>query len=66
MFPTQQVKRTPHELPDGFEDILGTYDNSFTCDGKSFGYYADIANQCKVFHICQPITLGKRIFNSTM
>jgi len=55
---SERSKREAHQLPDGYEEILGTYDNSFTCDGKTFGYYADMANQCKVFHICQPITLA--------
>lgn len=28
---------------------------NFTCDGKDYGYYADQALDCKVFHICSPI-----------
>lgn len=29
---------------------------SFTCDNKIYGYYADVANDCQIFHICYPIT----------
>merc|ERR1712029_23667 len=27
-------------------------DLSFSCDGREYGYYADPATNCKVFHIC--------------
>ena len=26
----------------------------FSCEGRDYGYYADIANNCQVFHICWP------------
>ncbi|CAL4181253.1 unnamed protein product [Meganyctiphanes norvegica] len=29
-------------------------DASFSCEGREYGYYADVSNQCKVYHICQP------------
>ena len=28
---------------------------SFKCEGQAYGYYADVANGCQVFHICLPI-----------
>ncbi|CAB4067652.1 unnamed protein product [Lepeophtheirus salmonis] len=28
---------------------------TFTCDGQPYGYYADVDNNCQVFHICLPI-----------
>ena len=28
---------------------------SFSCEGREYGYYADVANACQVFHICWPI-----------
>lgn len=27
-------------------------DLTFSCVGKSYGYYADVSTNCKVFHIC--------------
>lgn len=30
-------------------------DLSFSCDGRQYGYYADVSNNCQVFHICLPI-----------
>merc|ERR1712002_440553 len=32
----------------------GEINYGFTCDDKPFGYYADIANHCQIFHICYP------------
>lgn len=26
----------------------------FSCEGRTYGYYADIFNNCQVFHICWP------------
>jgi hypothetical protein len=28
---------------------------SFKCEGQAYGYYADVANGCQVFHICLPL-----------
>ena len=27
---------------------------AFSCEGRDYGYYADVANNCQVFHICWP------------
>ena len=29
--------------------------DEFTCDGRSYGYYADVANDCQLFHVCYPV-----------
>ncbi|XP_037092194.1 uncharacterized protein LOC119112205 [Pollicipes pollicipes] len=35
----------------------------FSCEGKPYGYYADMANDCRIFHICQPVDVsGDSIF----
>ncbi|XP_076031335.1 U-scoloptoxin(01)-Cw1a-like [Oratosquilla oratoria] len=26
----------------------------FSCDGLKYGYYADVNNDCRVFHVCAP------------
>ncbi|QQP52927.1 Uncharacterized protein FKW44_005225, partial [Caligus rogercresseyi] len=28
---------------------------TFSCDGQPYGYYADVDNNCQIFHICLPI-----------
>ena len=30
--------------------------DEFTCDARPYGYYADVANECQIFHICYPVT----------
>ena len=48
--------RMAYELPDGADTILESgLQTSFSCDGRPYGYYADVANGCQVFHICLPI-----------
>ena len=27
----------------------------FSCEGQAYGYYADVDNNCEIFHICLPI-----------
>merc|ERR1719341_566436 len=31
--------------------------NTFNCDKKQYGYYADVDNDCEIFHICLPVHL---------
>ena len=45
-------------LPASVADLLDApYDYGFNCDQQDagYGYYADVNNGCKVFHICVPI-----------
>merc|ERR1712243_525890 len=48
---------TGNGLPAGAEEVLsGPYDpNAFSCEGQDYGYYADVARGCEIFHICLPI-----------
>jgi hypothetical protein len=32
-------------------------ESSFSCEHKKYGYYADVANKCRVYHICQPVQM---------
>merc|ERR1711868_200851 len=27
-----------------------------SCEGQAYGYFADVDNNCEVFHICYPLT----------
>merc|ERR1719431_72740 len=29
--------------------------DKFTCEGRAYGYYADVANDCQLFHVCYPV-----------
>lgn len=37
------------------DDANSTLNESFSCYEKRYGYYADIAKDCSVFHLCYPI-----------
>jgi len=59
--PPQSSQQVPsydqtNTLPAGAELIIGQLKPGFTCDNKVYGYYADVANDCRVFHVCWPIT----------
>jgi len=46
----------PYQLADGVEGFLtAPLDTSFSCEGRPYGYYADVPNSCQVFHVCLPL-----------
>ncbi|KAJ8679382.1 hypothetical protein QAD02_015169 [Eretmocerus hayati] len=50
------VKKKPSGLmlPDNATSIRENIVDTFSCDGRIYGYYADTANDCQVFHVCVP------------
>lgn len=44
-----QNKREAYELPDGL-DYIPSIRTTFQCPGA--GYYADMDNNCQLFHVC--------------
>ncbi|KAG7155399.1 U-scoloptoxin(01)-Cw1a-like 35 [Homarus americanus] len=52
------VKRnsTPFEyqLPSNASVIVGRINTGFDCTNRQYGYYADQANGCAIFHVCYP------------
>ncbi|CAL4077323.1 unnamed protein product [Meganyctiphanes norvegica] len=44
----------PLNLPSGASYLLGDISSSFSCADRPYGYYADVDNFCRVFHICNP------------
>ncbi|KAL5282220.1 hypothetical protein ACFFRR_005437 [Megaselia abdita] len=30
-------------------------DSEFSCENKTYGYYADVENDCQIFHVCLPV-----------
>ena len=48
--------RSAYQFSDGYLEVLGGEpEQVFTCEGRPYGYYADAASDCRVFHICLPI-----------
>ncbi|XP_067139173.1 protein starmaker-like [Centruroides vittatus] len=41
-------------LPAGAGNLFVEIDTTFSCDGKVYGYYADVYNDCKIYHVCHP------------
>lgn len=53
------MKRSPYELAMDYDKLLGgPLKETFSCEGLRFGYYADMDNDCKIFHICHPRQLA--------
>ncbi|KAG7161532.1 uncharacterized protein LOC121874944 [Homarus americanus] len=48
--------RMAYQLPDGYLEILGQdASQTFDCANRAYGYYADVANACRIFHVCEPV-----------
>lgn len=43
-------------LPSNATSIRSDIKDNFSCDGKAYGYYADVDNDCQIFHVCLPVT----------
>ncbi|KAG7161529.1 U-scoloptoxin(01)-Er1a-like [Homarus americanus] len=49
--------RMAYQASDGYLEILGAEPaQNFDCAGRAYGYYADVATDCRVFHVCLPIS----------
>ncbi|XP_064120317.1 U-scoloptoxin(01)-Cw1a-like [Macrobrachium nipponense] len=42
------------ELPSNASLILGGIQTGFECSDLPYGYYADQANSCAIYHVCLP------------
>ena len=43
-------------LADGWDGVLTRQlDSTFSCDGRRYGYFADVYNDCQLFHVCMPV-----------
>ncbi|KAK3873907.1 hypothetical protein Pcinc_021114 [Petrolisthes cinctipes] len=47
--------RSAYQLPSGVELFRTQIITSFSCAGRPYGYYADVANDCAIFHVCYPV-----------
>ncbi|XP_037935326.1 mucin-17 [Teleopsis dalmanni] len=43
-------------LPSNATSIRADITDNFSCDDKAYGYYADVENDCQIFHVCLPVT----------
>jgi len=57
LLPPTLADSTPdsYELPSNATAVNGgPIVTGFSCDGLQYGFYADLANECRVFHVCYP------------
>jgi len=47
--------RQAYVLPSGVEFLRSQIITSFSCAGRPYGYFADVANDCALFHVCYPV-----------
>ncbi|XP_053633581.1 U-scoloptoxin(01)-Cw1a-like [Cherax quadricarinatus] len=48
--------RMPYQLPADVEQYLSSpIQTTFSCDNLPYGYYADVDNNCELFHVCFPV-----------
>lgn len=47
--------RPPLELPSNATSIRSEITDTFTCENRAYGYYADVENECQIFHVCLPV-----------
>ncbi|CAG0888986.1 unnamed protein product [Cyprideis torosa] len=45
----------PLGLSSGAFVLFGSILSSFSCEGRNYGYYADVSMDCRLFHICHPM-----------
>ncbi|XP_034658123.1 titin [Drosophila subobscura] len=43
-------------LPSNATSIRADITDNFSCANKTYGYYADVENECQIFHVCLPVT----------
>ncbi|XP_063221388.1 U-scoloptoxin(01)-Cw1a-like [Bacillus rossius redtenbacheri] len=45
-------------LPSNATAIRADIADTFSCEQKVYGYYADVDNACQLFHVCLPVRLA--------
>ncbi|XP_075988315.1 uncharacterized protein LOC142984513 [Anticarsia gemmatalis] len=60
---TDQTKADTLNLPANASSIRENITDTFSCENRTYGYYADVDNDCQVFHVCNPMQLsgGKNV-----
>ncbi|XP_050695159.1 U-scoloptoxin(01)-Cw1a-like [Eriocheir sinensis] len=59
--PRRDSTPTLYNLPSNASLILGDIRTGFDCANLPYGYYADEANNCTVFHVCLPYIIFDEI-----
>lgn len=54
--PNQMMIMSSLTLPSNATSIRADITDGFSCKNKTYGYYADVDNDCQIFHVCLPVT----------
>jgi len=46
----------PYQLSSGAFQLYGNIQSQFSCEGRTYGFYANEDLNCQIFHVCQPVT----------
>ncbi|XP_053621563.1 uncharacterized protein LOC128681577 [Plodia interpunctella] len=49
-----QTKSDTLNLPANATSIRENITDTFSCENRTYGYYADVDNDCQLFHVCLP------------
>ncbi|KAF7265381.1 U-scoloptoxin(01)-Cw1a-like [Rhynchophorus ferrugineus] len=55
LMPEQMLPAQLLTLPSNATSIRSEITDSFSCEGREYGYYADVENDCQLFHVCLPM-----------
>ncbi|XP_030756828.1 U-scoloptoxin(01)-Cw1a-like [Sitophilus oryzae] len=55
IMPEQMLPAQLLTLPSNATSIRSEISDSFSCEGRDYGYYADVENDCQLFHVCLPM-----------
>lgn len=51
---SNQTQADTLNLPANASSIRENITDTFSCENRTYGYYADVDNDCQVFHVCLP------------
>lgn len=51
----KEAMHPPLELPSNATSIRAEITDTFSCENRGYGYYADVENECQIFHVCLPV-----------
>lgn len=54
--PNEMMIMSSLTLPSNATSIRADITDGFSCENKTYGYYADVDNDCQIFHVCLPVT----------
>ena len=58
LFKVARQAPSPEEalgLPSNATSIRSDITDTFSCESRIYGYYADVDNDCQLFHVCLPV-----------